>query len=58
MHFLSGVMFIPVAADEFVSVRFEQQRAQDIFYTGYDIFLWDAPQPGIHAQGFPPCHVI
>lgn len=50
--------YLPVAADQFISMRLQQQRPQDILHAARHILLWYSSQPGIHTQGFSSCHVV
>lgn len=48
----------PVATDQFISMRFQQQRPQDILHTARHILLGYTSEPGIHAQSFFSRHVV
>lgn len=48
----------PVAADQFVSMRLQQQGPEDVLHTAHNILLWYPSEPGVHTQSLPPCHVI
>ena len=49
---------LPVAADQFLSVRLQQQGPEDVLHTAGHIPLWYSSEPGIHTQSFPSCHVV
>ncbi len=51
-------VYLPVAADQFISMRLQQQRPQDILHTARHILLRYSSEPGIHAQSFSSCHVV
>lgn len=51
-------VYQPVAADQFIGMRLQQQRPQDIFHTARHILLWYSSEPGIHTQSFSSCHVV
>lgn len=48
----------PVAADQFISMRLQQQRPQDVLHTAGHIFLRYSSEPGVHTQSFSSCHVV
>lgn len=50
--------YLPVAADQFISMRLQQQRAQDILHAARHVLLWDSSEPGVHTQSFSSCHVV
>lgn len=50
--------YLPVAADQFISMRLQQQRAQDILHAARHVLLRDSSEPGVHTQSFSSCHVV
>lgn len=36
----------------------QEQAPKSVLYTGTDVALGDAPEPRIHNQRFPACHVV
>lgn len=48
----------PVYPDQLVRVRLQQKPPEHVLHAAANVALRDPPQPGIHAQGLPPSHVI
>lgn len=58
LFFFAPTVHLPVAADQFISMRLQQQRPEDILHTARHILLWYSSEPGIHTQSFSSCHVV